>query len=57
MLRRLVLARIAREHSAERGERVGTAADRAGEAVSDGAITAKIKSKMALDELVDGRST
>ena len=43
----------ARERGAEIGERVGAAADRAGEALSDGAITAKIKSKMALDDTIE----
>jgi hyperosmotically inducible protein len=43
-------ATTARERGAEIGERIGTAADRAGDALSDGAITAKIKSKMALDD-------
>lgn len=40
----------ARERGAEIGGRVGVAAERAGEVLSDGAITAKIKSKMALDD-------
>ncbi len=45
----------ARERGAEIGERVGAAADRAGEMLSDGGITAKIKSKMALDDTVEAR--
>jgi len=46
----------ARERGAEIGERVGerigAAADTVGEAFSDGTITAKIKSKMALDDAI-----
>ena len=45
----------ARERGAEIGERVGAMADRAGEALSDGSITAKIKSKMALDDTIEAR--
>jgi len=45
----------ARERGAEIGGRVGAAADRAGEVLSDGGITAKIKSKMALDDTVEAR--
>jgi len=45
----------ARERGAEIGERVGAAAGRAGELLSDGAITAKIKSKMALDDTIEAR--
>ncbi|HXH06208.1 MAG TPA: BON domain-containing protein [Vicinamibacterales bacterium] len=37
------------------GERVGAAADQAVEALSDAGITAKIKSKMALDDFVKAR--
>jgi len=47
--------RTARERGAEIGESVGAAADRAGEMLSDGGITAKIKSKMALDDTVEAR--
>jgi len=42
----------ARERGAEAGERVATAINRAGEAVSDAGLTAKIKSKMALDDTI-----
>jgi hyperosmotically inducible protein len=42
----------ARETGAKVGEAVGAAGDRAAEALSDGALTAKIKSKMALDDTV-----
>ena len=48
-------APTARERGAEIGERVGEAAGRAGDVLSDGAITAKIKSKMALDDTIKGR--
>ncbi len=41
-----------REVGAEVGERVGAAADTASRALADGALTAKIKSKMALDDTV-----
>jgi hypothetical protein len=45
----------ARERGAEIGERVATTANRLGDAISDGAITAKIKSKMALDDTIKSR--
>jgi hyperosmotically inducible protein len=48
-------APTARERGAEIGGRVGAAADRANETMSDASITAKIKSKMALDDLVEAR--
>jgi hyperosmotically inducible protein len=41
---------------AEVGARTAEAANRAGEVLSDGALTAKIKSKMALDDLVRARA-
>ena len=41
-----------REVGAEVGARVGQAADTAGRALADGSVTAKIKSKMALDDTV-----
>jgi hyperosmotically inducible protein len=41
---------------AEVGAKTAEAANRAGELLSDGALTAKIKSKMALDELVKART-
>ena len=41
-----------RQRGAEIGERTADAVDRAGDAVTDGTITARIKSKMALDERV-----
>jgi osmotically-inducible protein OsmY len=47
--------RVARERGAEIGERVATAANRMGDALSDGALTAKIKSKMALDDTIKSR--
>lgn len=46
----------ARAQGAEVGEKVAVATERASEALSDGALTAKIKSKMALDDLVRARS-
>jgi hypothetical protein len=42
----------ARERGAEIGERVGAAAGEAGVALADAALSAKIKSKMALDDAV-----
>jgi len=42
----------ARERGAEAGERVATAINRAGEALGDAGLTAKIKSKMALDDTI-----
>lgn len=45
----------ARERGAAIGEKVGAASERAAEALSDSALTAKIKSKMALDDLVCAR--
>jgi hypothetical protein len=42
----------ARERGAEAGEKVADAINRAGEAVGDAGLTAKIKSKMALDDTV-----
>jgi osmotically-inducible protein OsmY len=46
----------AREGGAKVGEKTAVAASRADEALSDGALTAKIKSKMALDDLVQART-
>jgi osmotically-inducible protein OsmY len=46
----------AREVGAKVGETTAQAASRAEEVLSDGALTAKIKSKMALDDLVQARS-
>ena len=46
----------AREVGAKVGEKTAVAASRAEEALSDGALTAKIKSKMALDDLVQART-
>jgi hyperosmotically inducible protein len=46
----------AKEVGAEVGAKTAEAANRAGEVLSDGALTAKIKSKMALDDLVQARS-
>jgi osmotically-inducible protein OsmY len=45
----------ARQVGAEVGEKTAVAASRAGEVLSDGALTAKIKSKMALDDQVQAR--
>jgi hyperosmotically inducible protein len=42
----------ARERAADAGERVATAINRAGEALGDAGLTAKIKSKMALDDTI-----
>lgn len=41
---------------AELGAKTAQAANKAGELLSDGALTAKIKSKMALDDLVKAHS-
>jgi hyperosmotically inducible protein len=46
----------AKEVGAEVGARTAEAANRAGEVLNEGALTAKIKSKMALDDLVRARS-
>jgi osmotically-inducible protein OsmY len=46
----------AREVGAKVGETAAGAANRAGELLSDGSLTAKIKSKMTLDDLVQARS-
>ena len=46
----------ARDVGAQVGEKTAAAANRAGELLSDGTLTAKIKSKMALDDLVQARS-
>jgi osmotically-inducible protein OsmY len=45
----------ARERGAELGEKAARAANSVQDAVSDGAITAKIKSKMALDDTIKSR--
>jgi osmotically-inducible protein OsmY len=45
----------ARDRAAELGERAADASARAGEAVKDASLTAKIKAKMALDDLVKAR--
>ena len=42
----------ARERGAEIGEKVAAGADRAQRALADGSLTAKIKSKMALDDTI-----
>ncbi|MFL5638064.1 MAG: BON domain-containing protein, partial [Gemmatimonadaceae bacterium] len=42
----------ARQTGAEIGERVAVGANRAEHALADGALTAKIKSKMALDDSI-----
>lgn len=46
----------AREVGAEAGAKTAEVANRAGEVLSEGALTAKIKSKMALDDVVRARS-
>jgi hypothetical protein len=46
----------AREAGAKIGEQVATAANTAGELIEDGQLTAKIKSKMTLDDLVQART-
>ena len=46
----------AREVGAQVGAKTADAANRAGVVLSEGAITAKIKSKMALDDVVQARS-
>ena len=46
-------AETAREATADLGDRAATAAGQARNAVEDGALTAKIKSKMALDDTVE----
>lgn len=46
----------AREAGARVGETTAEAANRAEAALADGALTTKIKSKMALDDLVQARS-
>jgi hyperosmotically inducible periplasmic protein len=46
----------AREVGAQVGQKTADVANRAEAALSDGALTAKIKSKMALDDLVQARS-
>jgi hyperosmotically inducible protein len=45
----------AREAGAEIGEKTAVAAERAKAALADGALTAKIKSKMALDDTLKAR--
>jgi len=51
-----VNAERAREAGAKVGEKTAEAANKAGELLADGALTAKIKSKMALDDSVQARS-
>jgi osmotically-inducible protein OsmY len=46
----------ARERAAELGERAAVASAKAGDAVRDASVTAKIKAKMALDDLVKART-
>jgi hyperosmotically inducible protein len=46
----------AREAGAKAGEVAADAANRAGELLSDGSLTAKIKTKMTLDDSVQARS-
>lgn len=49
-------AERAREAGAAVGEKAAEAANKAGELLTDGALTAKIKSKMALDDYVEARA-
>lgn len=49
-------AQKAKEVGAEVGAKTAEAANRAGAILNEGALTAKIKSKMALDDLVRARS-
>jgi hyperosmotically inducible protein len=49
-------AERAKEVGAKAGEKTAELANRAGDVFNDGALTAKIKSKMALDDLVQARS-
>ena len=49
-------AERARETGAAVGEKAADAANRAGAMLADGALTTKIKSKMALDDTVQARS-
>ena len=46
----------ARQRGAELGEKAATAAARVGDALGEGGLTAKIKAKMVLDDLVKARS-
>jgi hyperosmotically inducible protein len=46
----------AREAGAEVGEKTAIAAARIGESIDEGSLTAKIKAKMVLDDLVKARS-
>jgi hyperosmotically inducible protein len=46
----------ARDVGAQVGAKTAEAANRAGAALSEGALTAKIKSKMTLDDMVQARS-
>ena len=45
----------ARERGAEIGEKAAVAASRVGDALEEGSLTAKIKAKMVLDDLVKAR--
>jgi hyperosmotically inducible protein len=46
----------ARQRGAEMGEKAAVAAARAGDALEEGSLTAKIKAKMVLDDLVRARA-
>ena len=46
----------ARQRGAEIGEKAAVAAARAGDALEEGSLTAKIKAKMVLDDLVKARA-
>ena len=46
----------ARQRGAEIGEKAAMAAAKAGEALEEGSLTAKIKAKMVLDDLVKART-
>ena len=47
---------VARERGAAIGEQVAVAAEKVKDAAEDGAITSKIKAKMALDDTIKARS-
>ena len=49
-------AERAREAGARLGEQVARGAERAGAALEEGRLTAKVKSKIALDDTLDGTS-
>ena len=52
---RVVDPATARDRAARVGEKAAAAINEAGEALDDGRLTAKIKSKMALDDTIEAR--